>query len=346
MDENLPEVQPDSQNPLVSEGKRMTVVTADGEIYLPASRLITPRDADFTDIVNEVLPEYAASLSDEALRRPKGYPAWAVLLLLLFFGTIIAGFFFLQPQMHLENTSTDVPPPENDRYRGEFSGELKKANDFAESGRYKDARACLSPVIDKLLEKWEPGSGQKNELVFRTYFDLFDHSEWDAASAKQLNDLIEKDDNYRWKLFNIKRRLEEMGGEEPGRLSGKAGKIDPEFFNGIIRQIEFLRKEQPDLKRQMDLYECLFRLKKWRRMNIPKPNANSGVEEREEVWKKACRYPKDEDFRKIRRYLVKQLISDRGGVFMSRITFNGEKYFWNKDLFKLLEQSNREEIKK
>ena len=340
MEENLPEIQPDMSAARRPQGQRSLVVTSDGEIYLPASRPVKPGDADFADIVRDVLPEYAASLSDEALRRPRGYPAWAVLLLLLFFAALFAGFFFLKPQVYLETTSTDVPPPENSHYRGKFSGKLKEAEDLVKSKRYNDARTCLSPVINELIAKWEQGSGQKNEAIFRAYFDLFNHEGWDFDAANQLNELIKRDDNYRWKLFNIKRLLEEMGGDTLGKLSDKAKKIKPDFFDGIIRQIDGLRKAHPELGRQLDLYECQFELKKWRRLNIPKANADSGVEEREQVWRTACRYPRDENFRRIRRYLVRTLKFDWKFTKVS-ITFNGETIYRKKKLDEYLERSDR-----
>lgn len=348
MEENLPEIQPDSSAARRPQGQRSLVVTSGGEIYLPASRPVKQGDADFADIVEDVLPEYAASLSDEALRRPRGYPAWAVLLLLLYFALLFAGFFFLKPQVRLETTSTDVPPPENSLYRGKFSGKLEEAEKFVKSKRYKDARTCLSPVIDELIAKWEQGSGQKNEAIFRAYFDLFNHEEWDHAAANQLNELIKLDDNYRWKLFNIKRLLEEMGGGELGKLSDKAKRIKPDFFDGIIRQIDGLRKAHPELERQLDLYECHFKLKKWRHLNTPKANADSGAEEREQVWRTACRYPKDENFRRIRRYLVEMLKNDMG-IMHGFITFNREKIYFKKKLDEYLEQSDRgagQEVKK
>ena len=348
MEENLPEIQPDSSAARRPQGQRDLVVTSGGEIYLPASRPVKPGDADFADIVGDVLPEYAASLSDEALRRPRGYPAWAVLLLLLYFALLFAGFFFLKPQVRLETTSTDVPPPANDRYRGEFSEELKKAEDFVKAERYNDARMCLSPVINELIAKWEQGSGQKNEAIFRAYFDLFNHEEWDHDAANQLHELIKRDDNYRWKLFNIKCLLEEMGGGELGKLSDKAKRIKPDFFDGIIRQIDGLRKAHPELERQLDLYECQFKLKKWRLLNTPKANANSGAEEREQVWRTACRYPKDKNFRMIRHYLVGMLKNDWKFTKVS-ITFNGETIYRKKKLDEYLEQSDREagqEVKK
>lgn len=340
MEEHLPDTQPDPPAAPCPQEQRSLVVTSGGEIYLPASRPVKPGDKDFAEIVGNVLPEYAASLSDEALRRPRGYPAWAILLIMLFLASLVAGFFFLQPQVRLETTSTDVPPPENDRYRGIFSEKLKEAENFVKSERYNDARNCLSPVIEELLGKWEQGSGQKNEAIFRAYFDLFNHLPWDSDAVKHLGTLIKLDDNYRWKFFNIKRLLEEMGGDALGKLSDKAKRFNPEYFDWIIRQIGDLRKEQPGFERQLDLYECQFRLKKWRRLNIPKANADSGVEEREQVWKTACSYPKDENFRRIRRYLVGMLKFDWKFTKVS-ITFNGETIYRKKKLDEYLERSDR-----
>ena len=326
--ENLPEVQPDAP-PAPPRGETRELVIYGSEIYLPDSGRFSPDDAEFASIVNEILPEYAASLSEEALRRPRGYSAWAILLILLFFGLLGTMFFSLQPRVTLQETALKVPPPENTSYVGSFSRQYQDAMEYVKSRRYEDARRALEPVVCELLRRGE--AGPKNEPIFYSYFELFDHLPWDAEAREQLEKLIGLDRQYRWELFDVLCRLEMMGGEEPGKCSEAATQKSLQDALKLVRRLR--KQQQPDLLRLLDLCECHFELKLWRLKNRPKADDEYGLEDRERAWKIASKYPQDTSFYEIRRYLIRQLIlDDPGGNYI----FNGEEYWWNSRLERFL----------
>lgn len=323
--ENLPEVQPDQ--PLVpsSEGKRELVVVGD-EVYLPQSESFAPDDAKFADTVAEALPEYAASLSDEALRRPRGYSAGAILLILLFLGALVIFLFVLRPLVRLEITSGKVPEPKIMEYGGEFSPEFKKAKDHTKAERYKDAQRILRPVVDALLARGE--AGPRNEPIFYAYFDLCERLGWDGE-AERLNRLIELDDQYRWEFFDLRRQLAAAGGEDMNQLPDT---VTPSSLYRAMDKIDALKKrfkDKPELTRWLDLHKCHFDLKLWRLKNRPKPDDERGLLDREEAWQIASRYPKDATFIELRLKLVKQMLDD-GTSFSYR--FKGKRVWSEKHL--------------
>ena len=332
----LSEVQADLLSAPHPEGKRELTVCG-SEIYLPDSRRFRPGDTEFAAIVAEVLPDYAPSLSEEALRRPRGYSASAIILIMLFFGMLIAGLFYLRPQVRLETTSMDVPPPENTRYSGEFSREFKKAMELVKSEKPEEARKHLERIIDQLLERKETEA--ENELIFYSYFALFSRLQWDDEAGTRLNHLIKLNTDYRWKLFEIQYQLWRMGGERLGRLSEHAS-VDSLYE--VMGKIDDLRRrlaEKPELTRQLDLYKCYFGLKVWRRLNRPVPDDERGMKDREEVWKIAARYPRDKKFGIVRLYLVDQLIKDDPKGYY---VFDGERYYLNSRLKPVLDQIKQE----
>ena len=330
--ENLPEVHPDQPLAPPETGARELVVSG-GEVYLPDSGRFRPDDPEFAAVVNDVLPDYAASLSEEALRRPRGYPVWAIILILLFLGSLIAAFFFLRPRVRLETTSMKVPPPEVTTYAGEFARQYKEAMECVKVRRDKDARKCLSPVVDQLLKRGE--AGRKNEPIFYSYFALFERLPWDAEAEAQLKRLIELDDQYRWELFDVLCQLALAGGEKPGDLSENAT-VDSLY--AVMGKIDRLRRrlaDKPESIRMLDLCKCHFGLKVWRLLNRPEPDDELGVGDREEVWEIASRYPLDIGFIDVRLYLVRQLIRDDPSGYY---TFKGRR-LWRE---KFLEDALRE----
>lgn len=329
--ENLPEIQP-NQPVIPTNGTRELVVSG-GEVYLPDAGRFRPDDPEFSAIVNEVLPDYAASLSEDALHRPRGYSIWAIILIMLFLCSLIAIFFFLRPRVRLETTSMKVPPPDVTTYAGEFAQQYKEALAYVKSERNKDARKCLSPVINQLLQRRE--AGRKNEPIFYSYFSLFEHLPWDREAETQLKRLIELDDQYRWELFDILCQLAMAGGEKPGVLSGNAT-VDSLY--AIMGKIDNLRRrlaDKPELTRMLDLCKCHFGLKVWRLLNSPEPDDEFGLRDREEVWEIASRYPRDIRFIEVRRYLVRQLILDNPSGFY---IFNGKKLWREKHLEDALQE--------
>lgn len=318
------------------KGKRELAVCG-SEIYLPDSRRFSPGDEDFANIVKEVLPDYAPSLSEEALRRPRGYSAGAIILILLFFGILVTGLFYLRPQVRLETTSMDVPPPEITRYSGEFSREYKKAMDLVKSEKFGEARKQLEPIVDQLLERKKTEA--ENEPIFYSYFCLFKFLQWDDEAGNLLNRLIRLNTDYRWKLFGNQYLLWRMGGERLGKLSDHASVDSLYEVMGTIDDLRRLLAEKPELTRQLDLYKCYFGLKVWRRLNYPVPNDERGLKDREEVWKIASRYPNDIQFSIVRLYLVDQLIrDDPKGYYI----FDEKRYFLNSRLIPVRDQINRE----
>ena len=343
MDEQLPEVQANLPPAPSPEEKRELVVSGN-EIYLPDSKRFRPGDPEFAAIVTEILPEYAPSLSEEALCRPRGYPVWAVILILLFFASLIAGLIFMRPVRLVETTSMEIPKPEITRYSGEFSKEYRKAMDLVESQKYGDARECLEKIIDTLLGRWEADHGKareeepKNELIFYSYFCLFKKLPWDDKAGERLDSLIALDSDYRWKLFEIQYQLWRMGGEKLGSLSGYATVASLYRIMGKIDDLRRLLAEDRELTRQLDLYKCYFGLKVWRLLNRNTPDDERGFGDREEVWEIASRYPNDIKFAFVRFYLVSQLLRETKGFY----TFNDKKYYLNKHLEIELEKINRE----
>lgn len=343
MDEQLPEVQKDRPPAPSPEGARELVVSGN-EIYLPDSKRFKPGDPDFAAVVADVLPEYAPSLSDEVLDRPRRYPVWAVVLILLFFGSLITGLFLMRPVRLVETTSMEVPKPEITRYSGEFSKEYRKAMDLVESQKYGDARECLEKIVETLFARWEANPAKareeesKNELIFYSYFCLFKNLPWDDKAGEHLDRLIRIDSDYRWKIFEIQYLLWRMGGEKPGRLSRRATVASLYKIMGKIDDLRRLLAENRELTRQLDLYKCYFGLKVWRLLNRDKPDDERGFGDREEVWKIAARYPNDIKFAFVRLYLVSQLLKETKGFY----TFNDKKYYLNKHLEIELEKINRE----
>lgn len=334
------ELPAEAPSVLPANGKREIIVSGN-EIYLPDSQCFRPEDADFAAIVTEVLPEYAPSLSEEALRRPRGYPVWAVLLILVFLGSLIAGLYFLRPVRLVEDTSMEVPAPKITRYSGEFSQEFRRAMDYVGSKKYGDARKCLEPVIDKLLER--RSADEKNDPIFYSYFCLFKNLPWDIEAGRRLTCLMTLNSDYRWKLFEIQYQLDRMGGEKPGHLSEYAKLNSVDSIYRVMGRIDDLRKllsKEKELTRQLDLYKCYFALKVWRKLNRNKPDDERGQRDREEVWQIASRYPNDRKFRAVRIYLVRTLIKETKGYYI----FNGTEYFLNKHLEKVLNEEIRQEI--
>ena len=349
MDDLLPEV-PSNQPPAPAPEETRELVVSGNEVYLPDTKRIHPGDPDFKAIVEEVLPEYAPSLSDEALGRPRGYPVWAVILILVFFGSLVAGIFFLRPQVPMVTTSLEVPKPEITKYSGEFYREFREAMDYKDSRKYEDARKCLEPVIDRLLARWEadPEKVKEEERkkvapVFYSYFDLFSNLPWnDEAGAGErardhLDRLIKLDSDFRWKLFEIQYQLTRMGGEKLGRLSRHATVASLYKIMGRIDDLRKHLKEDKELTRQLDLYKCYFGLKVWRKLNQNKQDDERGRGDREEVVKITSRYPNDIKFLLVRQYLLKQLIKETRGFYI----FDGKEYYLNKHLEFELERVNR-----
>lgn len=331
--ENLPEVQPDAPLAPPPDGRRELVVVGD-EVYLPQSEAFTPDDPQFADTVAGVLPDYAASLSEEALRRPRGYSAGAILLILLFLGGVLTFSFVMRPQVRLESISLEVPKPEITNYAGEFSQEYQQAMDCVKSRRYRDARKILLPVVNTLLARRE--AGPRNEPIFFSYFELCERLKWkDDRDAARLKRLIELDDQYRWELFDILRRLEDMGGKDPDMLPEKL--IDYRQLTAPMQRIDDLRARFKDdnehdreLRKKLDLYKCIFGLKLWRFKNYPDPDDEIGVEDREEVLEIADQYPRNREFIKIRIYLIKTLLRDGISWYY---TYRGERK-WDESVLK------------
>ena len=334
--ENLPEKRPESPLAPSPEGKRELVVRG-GEIYLPESRRFTPGDEEFAAVVAEVLPDYAPALSEEALRRPRGYSAWAILLILLFLGSLGAIFFFLRPRVRLENTAMRVPPPETLHYLGKFSRQFKQVQEYVKAERYGDARRALEPMVDQLLERKE--AGPRNEPLFYTYFALFERLEWDREAAARLKRLIELDDNFRWSLFDIMCRMALLRVDKPEWISPG---VSMGSLYDVRRRIDALRRrlhDKPELTRMLDLCRCQCGLKVWRLKNRPEPDDEYGLEDREEVWRIASRYPRDRSFLEIRRYLVMRLLlDDPRGYYV----FAGQEYLLNSHLRTILREINAE----
>lgn len=337
--------------PPAKNGKGEIVVSGN-EIYLPESATVRPGDPEFAAIVAEVLPEYAPSLSEEA----RGYPVWAILLILVFLGSLTAGLYWLRPQPPVplvEDTTMEVPPPKNTGYSGEFSREYRKAMELVKEKKYEDARKCLEPVVDLLLARWEADPEKareeepKNEPVFYSYFALFNNLPWDDEAGMgerardHLDRLIRLDSDYRWKLFEIQYQLTRMGGERPGRLSRHATVASLYKIMGRIDDLRKLLADDPKLTRQLDLYKCHFDLKVWRkRVDEHAPDDEWGVGDREEVLKISSRYPNDIPFRKIRIYLMETLRRE----IKWKYRFNGEDYYSNAHLEKAL-MEEREKLR-
>ena len=334
--ENLPEKRPESPLAPSPEGKRELVVRG-GEIYLPESRRFRPEDPEFAAVVAEVLPDYAPALSEEALRRPRGYSAGAILLILLFLGLLSAIFFFLQPRVRLETTIVKVPSPEMPHYLGKYSRQFKQTQDYIKAERFGDARRCLEPAVDQLLERKE--AGPRNEPLFYAYFALFERLEWDREAAARLKRLIELDDNYRWRLFEIMCRMALMRVDRP---EGFSPGVTSESLYDVMAQIDELRRrlhDKPELIRMLDLCKCQCGLKVWRLKNRPEPNDEYGLADREEVWWIASRYPRNDDFIRVRRYLVNRLrLDDPKGNYV----FAGRSHYWNSDLDDILLKIDKE----
>ena len=310
--ENLPQVQPGSSlEPTRSEKKRELIVCGD-EIYLPDSGRFRPDDAEFATIVKEVLPDYSASLSEEALHRPPAYSAWAVILILLFFTSLITVLFLLRPQVSLKNTVMEIPLPKVTNYIGEFSRQYKKAAGYKKDERYTNARKCLSPVIDDLLKRPEVKS--EEQQLFYFYFSLFERLKWDEDAKEQLKRLIELDkDQYRWKLFNIRRIQSALGGDNLDQLPKDRKGIDEALMQiKELRRWQVIDKNLPD---QLDFYECYFKFKLWRLKNHPKADDEYGLRERERVWEIASKHPQDKKFLEIKRELIRKLLPEIHGWY-------------------------------
>lgn len=308
MSENLPEIQPD-QPPVQREGKRELVVNG-AEVYLPGSAALAPGDPKLEKIVAEVLPDYAADLSEDALRRPKGYSILATILLLAFFFGLGFALYSLRPQVILQETSVMVPPPQNNSYAGEFRPQLGDAIEKIQAKRREEARRILSPVVDELLSRG--GNQQKNAPIFYAYFSLFNFLDWDAPAVEQLQKLIALDrDEYRWRLFDILRQ----SALSREKLLPDERKLNftRESLLRTMAEIDALRRnhaDDPELTRQLDLCKCSLDLRLWRLKNHPYANDKFGEEDREEAWEIASQYPQDKTFHQIRRYLITRLLQD------------------------------------
>ena len=89
----------------------------------------------------------------------------------------------------------------------------------------------------------------------------------------------------------------------------------------------------------LDLCRCQCGLKVWRLKNRPEPDDEYGLEDREEVWRIASRYPRDRSFLEIRRYLVMRLLlDDPRGYYV----FAGQEYLLNSHLRTILREINAE----
>lgn len=317
--EDLPQTEHSSSLESTDSEKKRELIVCGDEIYLPDSGRFRPDDAEFAAIVNEVLPDYSASLSEEALHRPPAYSAWAVILILLFFTSLLTVLFLLRPQVSLKNTVMEIPLPKVTHYIGEFSRQYKKAAEYKKNEKYTNARKCLSPLIDDLLKRPEVKS--EDQQLFYFYFSLFERLEWDEGTKKQLKNLIELDkDQYRWKLFNIRRIQSAMGGDNLDQLPKDRKGID-EALTQIkeLRRWQVIDKNLPD---QLDFYECYFKFKLWRLKNHPKADDEYGLRDRESVWKIASKHPQDKKFLEIRKELITKLLPEINWGYR----FDGERY--------------------
>ncbi len=337
MNENLPEKTPDADlSPVNNGGSAATgreLAVSGGEVYLPDSGTVKPGDEKFREVVAEVLPEVAPSLSDNALGRSRGYSVAAVLLILVFLCIVFVSLWHLVPHPEkLTCTAIGVPKPGQDIYRGRFGTEFGTANKQIDAEQFNAARKTLEPLVDALLK--EGALTAEDDNIFFTYFSLFDRLDWDDGARARLARLGElAPDEYRWQLFDIlshpalTRRDGEFQNPDDGKLN----------FNSVsiivrLKKIDFLRRRRPELAQQLDLCKCYLDLNLWRLKNHEEKSATVGVEDREEALKIAKKYDHDRDFLKVRRYIVVQMLNDSSGKFIGRYKFDDNIYYKKKRL--------------
>lgn len=340
MDENLPEKTPDADLSPVNGGSAATgreLAVSGGEVYLPASATVKPGDEKFREIVSEVLPEVAPSLSDNALGRSRGYSVAAVLLILVFLCAVFVALWHLVPRPEkLTCTVIGIPEPGQDIYKGRFGTEFGKAQEHIKNKKFNAAREILEPIVDKLLKDGVPTAADDN--IFFTYFSLFDRLAWSDGARARLAKLGKlAPDEYRWQLFDI------LSHPALARFNGEFqnpddGKLDFNSKSIIVRmkKIDSLRRRRPELARQLDLYKCYLDLNLWRLKNHEEKSARVGVEDREEALKIAKKYANNLDFLKVRRYIVVQMLNDSSGNFIARYKFDGNVYYSKTRLFEEL----------
>ncbi len=345
MSENLPDITPD-QPPAPPENQRELVVSGE-EVYLPESGRIVPGGAEFEKIIAEVLPDYAPALSEEALCRPKGYSLLAALLILLLLGGVATALFILRPQVDLQTTAILVPKPKKTSYSGEFSREYKEAMQMIKNQQFATAREFMSPMIDQLLERG--GNQGENTPIFYAYFSLFDRLSWDYRAREQLKRLIALDsDHYQWKLFKI---LSHPALSCANRFPDEYHlDFQAEPLIATLAEIDDLRQlhhDDAEVVKILDLCKCYLDLQLWRMKNFPKVDDKNGEADREEAYRIASKYPKNQSFVDIRNYIVNRLLQDGTS---GRYVFNGKIYWSEKHLRQALLDIKREaageEVKK
>ena len=308
-----------------------------GEVYLPDSGTVKPGDEKFEDIVREVLPEVAPSLSDHALGRSRGYSVAAVLLILVFLCVVVFLPFLLRPRPpELPITNIDGPSKPELEYSGPFSSQYEIAKQQSKNGQFKAARETLAPAVKEILS-CKPVK-EKDKRLLHEYFHLFDRMAWDDDALRDLNTLIKIDpDDDNWKLFYI-RSTPALEPENGNLRLPNDRKLNFDWRGLVARQqvVDELRKKPRDeLKKceQLDLYKCHLALNLWRLKNFEKrekkPDDAKGEEDREEAWKIAKKYGNNQSFLNIRIYIVSQMLEDgTSGYYI----FDGKQYYREKHL--------------
>ena len=330
------------QNQLLPAENRELVISGE-EVYLPDSGRIKPGSTEFSEIINEVLPDYTASLSEEAMRRPRGYSIPAILLILFLLGGIVFSIYLFRPRVFLQSTDLYVPEPENNRYTGTNPFAYTKARDFIDKKKYSAAKAVLAPIVDELLKNG--GDQSKNTMIFYSYFDLFKYLGWDDNAKKQLEKLKKIDPHeYRWRLFEILSCpvlcQQNLLPDEPNLDYPHRSVYD------TMKKIDDLRREMQkdqEVVKLLDLCKCYLGWQDWRLYHFERKDI-IGAAPREEAWGIASRYKKDKSFIEIRKNLAKRLYADSPKYKGSFIAFGEEYWFWfgSDDLSNLLNKISKE----
>jgi|GEM_PF-4949818 len=311
-----------------------------GEVYLPASNSVKPGDDGFDRIVREVLPDCAPSLSANALCRPRGYSAAAVVLILCFLGGVVAMLACLSPGPPPPPPGTSLvgPAPFEVKYRGEFSEEYETAVRKIREGKFNAARSILEPIAEKTLSGDKIRTDGERKLL-DTYFHLFDRLEWDGKALRLLRTARDRDpDCDNWQYFFIYSHPALRREDGKLKLPHDRSLRFPARHKDIVdrqRAIDKLvMKYQGDEEKkakieELKLLKCYLALNLWRMKNINEREDANGVEDREEALKIAREYPDKKDFIDVEIYIILTLMN---GDIKGFYVFGGQEYYRLKHL--------------
>lgn len=320
------------------------LATRENSLPIPATQNVVGNSEDFHAIIRQTFP---ADVSNEvcALHNndTRGCSRLGLLLTVLFcIAVILLGYHFWPQPIPPVETKEIKLSDKSKNISKEYAELAKTATKLLDNKEYNSCAHLLLPQLDKLLSinpENDKLLWKENKSLFVLYFECVVNGRLQFEYLKKCLNFLEilqklEPDEIKWHAYELLLKSRSVLDGFESVTSGDTRRIErAKDCLALAKTVQHMDadKNQGKNKAPIELIQARLLTLIWLLSGIPNglpdDEGDIGVNEREEAYKIALRYPDNADFLRLRLLILRKMILHSG--YFNSYYFQGQKYYRN-----------------